>query len=115
MNSRHSAFGFGQRIEAFGSNGMGRSDNPRQSGLRRFLPEHPAGPAPILEFFMERYGESYAAGIRRFVDCARDGKDMPVNALDGLMAAFLAAAASVSLKRGRTVDLTGPDREFADV
>ncbi|MDQ2696791.1 MAG: Gfo/Idh/MocA family oxidoreductase [Pseudomonadota bacterium] len=115
LNSRRCAFGFDQRIEAFGSTGMVMSDNPRQSGLRRFTKDHPGTPAPILEFFMERYGDSYAAEIRLFLDCAREGKDMPVNAIDGLMAAYLAEAATASRKQGKTILLTGPDQEFGDV
>ena len=115
LNSRRCAFGFDQRIEAFGETGMVVSDNPRQSGLVRFTKEHPGTPAPILEFFMERYGDSYAAEIRLFLDCAREGRDMPVNALDGLMAAYLAEAATASRKQGRTIDLTSPNQEFEDV
>jgi myo-inositol 2-dehydrogenase/D-chiro-inositol 1-dehydrogenase len=115
LNSRRCAFGFDQRIEAFGSNGMVISDNPRQSGLLRFTEGHPGSPAPILEFFMERYGDSYAGEIRLFLECAREGRDMPVNALDGLMAAYLAEAATASRKQGKTVHLTGPDQEFGDV
>lgn len=115
LNSRRCAFGFDQRIEAFGAKGMVVSDNPRQSGLRRFTAEHPGSPAPILEFFMERYGDSYAAEIGLFLECARQGEAMPVNAMDGLMAAYLAEAATLSLKRGRTVHLTHPDQEFQHV
>ena len=73
LNSRRCAFGFDQRIEAFGSGGMVVSDNPRQSGLTRYSKAAPGTPAPILEFFMERYGESYAAEIRLFLACAREG------------------------------------------
>ena len=112
LNSRRSAFGFDQRIEAFGAKGMLVSDNPRQSGLRRFTEDQPGVPAPILAFFMERYGDSYATEIRLFLDHARDGSDMPVNAIDGLMAAYLAEAATVSRKVGKTIALTGPDQEF---
>jgi myo-inositol 2-dehydrogenase/D-chiro-inositol 1-dehydrogenase len=115
LNSRRCAFGFDQRIEAFGSTGMVISDNPRQSGLKRFTLDHPGSPAPILEFFMERYGDSYAAEIRLFVECAQVGRDMPVNALDGLMAAYLAEAATASHQQGKTIHLTGPDQEFGDV
>ncbi|ATG75843.1 hypothetical protein AN401_07735 [Zobellella denitrificans] len=115
LNSRRCAFGFDQRIEAFGADGMVVSDNPRQSGLTRYRPGYPGTPAPILEFFMERYGESYAAEIRLFLDCAREGRDMPVNAYDGLMAAYLAEAATLSLKLGKTIHLTGPDQEFDHV
>lgn len=114
LNSRRCAFGFDQRIEAFGSEGMVVSDNPRQSGFTRYLKSAPGTPAPILEFFLERYGESYAAEIRVFLDCARAGRDMPVNAIDGLMAAYLAEAATVSRKHGRTIDLTGPDQDLGD-
>ncbi|MCQ0987127.1 inositol 2-dehydrogenase [Jiella marina] len=114
LNSRRCAFGFDQRIEAFGEKGMLMSDNPRQSGFRAFTAETPGTDAPILEFFMERYGPSYTAEIRLFLECARDGRDMPVNAIDGLMAAYLAEAAAASLKRGATVHLTGPDQDFAE-
>ncbi|PPC78672.1 inositol 2-dehydrogenase [Pokkaliibacter plantistimulans] len=112
LNSRRCAFGFDQRIEAFGSAGMVMSDNPRQCGLQRYSAAHPGTPAPILAFFMERYGDSYAAEIRLFLQCARDGQDMPVNAYDGLMAAYLAEAATLSLKQGKTIHLSGPDQEF---
>lgn len=105
INSRRCAFGFDQRIEAFGSLGMVVSDNPRQSGFKSFLKDSVGAPAPILEFFMERYGDSYAAEIGLFLDCASKGVDMPVNAFDGLMAAYLAEAATCSLKQGKTIDL----------
>lgn len=112
LNSRRCAFGFDQRIEAFGAEGMLVSDNPRQSGFTSYTRDAPGTAAPILEFFLERYGPSYTAEIRLFLDCARDGRDMPVNAVDGLMAAYLAEAATASLKQGRTIHLTGPDQEF---
>ena len=115
LNSRRCAFGFDQRIEAFGETGMVVSDNPRQSGFTRYARQAPGTPAPILDFFMERYGDSYAAEIRLFLDCAREGRDMPVNALDGLMAAYLAEAATASRAQGRTIHLTGPDQEFGNV
>ncbi|MFC3704708.1 inositol 2-dehydrogenase [Devosia honganensis] len=113
LNSRRCAFGFDQRIEAFGEKGMLLSDNPRQSGFTAFTREAPGTAAPILEFFMERYGPSYTEEIRLFIDCAREGRDMPVNAIDGLMAAYLAEAATTSLAQGKTIILTGPDQEFS--
>lgn len=112
LNSRRCAFGFDQRIEAFGSDGMVMSDNPRQSGFRTFTESAPGTDAPILEFFMERYGPSYTAEIKLFLECARQGSDMPVNAIDGHMAAYLAEAATASLKAGKTIQLSGPDQEF---
>ncbi len=105
LNSRRCAFGFDQRIEAFGALGMVVSDNPRQSGFTTFVSGAAGTPAPIREFFMERYGDSYSAEIGLFLDCAANGREMPINALDGLMAAFLAEAATRSLKEGKTIDL----------
>ena len=37
LNSRRTAYGFDQRIEAFGSVGMVMSDNPQATGFKRFL------------------------------------------------------------------------------
>jgi len=112
LNSRRCCFGFDQRIEAFGSTGMVMSDNPRQSGFTRYTADAPGTQAPILEFFMERYGPSYTEEMRLFIECARNGSDMPVNALDGLQAAWLAEAATCSLKQGKTIYLTNPEQDF---
>ena len=112
LNSRRCVFGYDQRIEAFGATGMVMSDNLRESGFRSFTQEAPGTDAPILEFFMDRYGPSYTEEIKLFIECAKSGSDMPVNAIDGLMAAYLAEAATVSLKQGKTIHLTGPNQEF---
>ncbi len=112
LNSRRSAFGFDQRIEAFGSEAMVMSDNPLKSGFRAFGADAPGAPAPIKAFFMERYGDSYGAEIVAFLDCARQGRDMPINAIDGLRAAILAEAATFSNQRGAIVHLSGVDQEF---
>lgn len=112
LNSRRCSYGFDQRIEAFGASGMVMSDNPRQSGFTRYAPDAPGYAAPILEFFMERYGPSYVEEMRLFLECAQSGKPMPVNALDGLKAALLAEAATESLRLGKTLHLTGLDQEF---
>jgi len=112
LNSRRCVYGYDQRVEAFGAQGMLLSDNPRQSGLLSFSGEHPGTPTPLLGFFMERYGASYTAEIRAFLDATQKGEDMPVNAMDGLMAVYLAEAATASLKHGKTVHLTGLDQEF---
>ena len=63
---------------------------------------------------MERYGDSYRTEIEVFLDCARNGRDMPVNAIDGLRAAILAEAATISNQRGEVVYLTGIDQEFGN-
>lgn len=61
--SRRCVFGFYQRIEAFGSQGLVMSDNPRQSGFYRYLPDPVGSPTPISGFFMERYSDSCAVEI----------------------------------------------------
>jgi len=112
LNSRRCSFGFDQRVEAFGSEGMVISDNPRQSGYTRYSAASPGTQAPILEFFMERYGPSYTEEMRLFLACILSGSEMPVNAIDGLQAAWLAEAATHSLKQGKTVPLTHPNQDF---
>lgn len=115
LNSRRCAFGFDQRIEGFGAKGMIISDNPRQSGFTRFTADNPGTAAPILEFFMERYGDSYIAEMRAFLECARAGTNMPVHALDGLMAAYLGEAATLSLQHKKTIILNNKAKAFENV
>lgn len=39
------------------------SDNPRQSGFYRYLPDPVGSPVPIFGFLLEQYSDSYAAEI----------------------------------------------------
>ena len=111
-NSRRCAFGYDQRVEAFGSDGMVVSDNVRRSGLVSYSRDHHGVPDDVFEFFMDRYGQSYADEIRVFVECARSGSDMPVNAIDGLQAMILAEAATRSCQSGRPVTINQQSREL---
>jgi myo-inositol 2-dehydrogenase / D-chiro-inositol 1-dehydrogenase len=105
LNSRRTAYGFDQRVEAFGSAGMVISDNPRATGLKRFSGTSFGAPDRFRAFFMERYGESYLLEIEAFVGGLAQGTPAPVNALDGLRAVYLAEAAGASLRLGKAVEL----------
>lgn len=112
FNSRRCAFGYDQRIEAFGSEGMIISDNPHENTLRTFSSTQANNQSPIYEFFMNRYIQSYTDEIKQFIDCAKQDKAMPVNAIDGLMASYLAEAATASLQQGKTINLTDIHQTF---
>lgn len=105
LNSRRAAYGYDQRIEAFGSAGMVISDNPRATGIRRYSDASFGAPDRLFTFYMDRYGESYRREIETFLDGAAAGKPPPVNAIDGLRTAYLAEAAGASLRLGQAVEL----------
>jgi myo-inositol 2-dehydrogenase/D-chiro-inositol 1-dehydrogenase len=105
LNSRRTAYGFDQRIEAFGSAGMVISDNPRATGLKRFSSASFGAPDRFRAFFMERYGESYRREIQTFVAGVAKGAPASVTALDGLRAVYLAEAAGASLRLGKPIEL----------
>jgi myo-inositol 2-dehydrogenase/D-chiro-inositol 1-dehydrogenase len=97
VNSRRAAFGFDQRVEAFGSEGMLISDNLPATGIKRF---GGVGQSMALDrwrtFYLERYGDSYRNEIEAFVTCVEQSRDAPVTARDGLFASYLAEAATYS-------------------
>lgn len=105
LNSRRTAYGFDQRIEAFGSAGMVISDNPRASGVKRFSSTSFGAPDRFRAFFMERYGESYRLELEAFVGGLAQSTPALVNALDGLRAVYLAEAAGASLRLGKAIEL----------
>src|SRR5207248_7610985 len=58
-----------------------------------------------LNFFMDRYTESYRNEMAAFVDSIRSGRPVPVNANDGLMAVAIGLAAAKSAHENRPVKL----------
>ena len=105
LNSRRAAYGYDQRIEAFGSAGMLISDNPRTTNLERYSSGNFGAPDRIPTFYMDRYADSYRIEIETFLRSAAEGKPPPVNALDGLRAAYLAEAAAASLRLGKAIEI----------
>jgi len=105
VNSRRASYGYDQRIEVFGSSGMAISDNPRKTGLLRYSKQMSGNPDSLFDFYLDRYADSYCNELSTFLQHVRDGCDMPVNAFDGLQAAYLAEAAQISLSEKRIVFL----------
>lgn len=101
-NSRRAAYGFDQRVEAFGSAGMATSTNP----LAHTGVVHTAGGTqspPLPWFFLERYVPSYVRQWEAFVSAVRRGEPSPVPLAEGAPPLVLGLAASRSTHEARTV------------
>lgn len=105
-NSRRAAFGYDQRIEAFGSEGMMISDNQTETNTRLYAVDYTDRKPPLLNFFIERYAQAFATEIDAFVDAVENGVPVPVGYDDGHKALLLAEAAILSVREGRPVKLS---------
>jgi myo-inositol 2-dehydrogenase/D-chiro-inositol 1-dehydrogenase len=103
-NSRKAVYGYDQRVEMFGSAGMVTVANNTpdthilcdRAGIHTALP---------LNFFLERYAESYRREMQAFVDAVENGTPVPVGGEDGFRAAAIALAAAKSARENRPVKL----------
>jgi myo-inositol 2-dehydrogenase/D-chiro-inositol 1-dehydrogenase len=102
-NSRRSAFGYDQRIEAFGEAGMLQAGNQRPTTVSFWGAAATEARDPVLNFFIERYAPAYLAEIDHFVDCVENGTAPLAGYRDGREALRLADAALESMRTGRTV------------
>ena len=104
-NSRRATFGYDQRIELFGSEGMIISDNKKAHELKFYGSTMTDAAEPYLNFFIERYAEAYRAEIAAFVAAIRDGRPIQATFDDGYRALVLAEAAVESVRTGRKVEV----------
>jgi len=103
-NSRRATYGYDQRIEVHGSDGMLQAHNQREADIT--LANDQGFTAPVLhDFFMTRYLAAYAAEIAEFIAALSAGTEMPVTGQDGLRALDLAEAAVASVQTGTAVRL----------
>lgn len=103
-NSRQAVYGYDQRVEVFGSAGCVTADNnyPNTAHVSDAQRVHRDLP---LNFFMERYTESYVAEIGAFVRCILDNTPPPVTGIDGRIPVVMGFAAKKSVEEGRPVRL----------
>ena len=104
--SRRAVYGYDQRVEAFGSKGMVIENNRTATTLERYGENATSAREPLLNFFIERYEESYVAEVKAFVEAIEKGEAPSPSFEDGRRALILANAALESLRTGRTVAVT---------
>ena len=104
-NSRQAVYGYDQRAEVFGSQGMVACTNETLDSavVSNMAGKHSASP---LFFFVERYTESYVAELKAFVDCVIDGTPPPVTGMDGRIPVAMGLAAKKSFEEKRPVNLS---------
>jgi myo-inositol 2-dehydrogenase/D-chiro-inositol 1-dehydrogenase len=97
-DSRKASYGYDQRIEVFGSEGVLAVDNPPNA----LLSGSPDGSMP---FFAERYADAYRIEMQAFVDAVRFGAATPVGALASIRAVEASLAAKRSALDRRAVSI----------
>lgn len=103
--SRRCVYGYDQRIEAFGSEGMLQSDNPTLNQLKFYDNQNTKQSAVLNEFFIERYGKAYENQIDSFIENVANGTPVSPSFEDGMKAQDMAEAAHNSLLTGAIVRL----------
>ena len=101
-NSRQAVYGYDQRVEAFGADGLAASDNvPVHGGFVR----KPDGTrsAPLPYFFIERYEQAYLLQWEAFVDAVVDGRQPEITGEDGRAPLVIGLAAWRSLRENRPI------------
>ncbi|MGO4915043.1 inositol 2-dehydrogenase [Pseudogemmobacter sp. W21_MBD1_M6] len=104
-NSRRATYGYDQRVEVLGSDGMVAAENMREVNIELANAKGFTRP-PLLDFFMTRYTAAYAAEIAAFVKAVTEKSVPPTTGHDGLVALALADAALLSVAEGRVVRLS---------
>jgi myo-inositol 2-dehydrogenase/D-chiro-inositol 1-dehydrogenase len=100
---REAVYGYDQRLEVFGSRGMLLNDNMRPSTVRRYRATETEVRERLLDFFPERYAESYRIELEAFLDALVTHGPMPVTPRDGRQALRLADCALESVETGRAI------------
>ena len=101
-NSRRASFGYDQRFEVHGSEGMLTAANVNENTLTSYTQAGVTSAKP-LHFFLERYEAAYRSELASFI-AALNGADLVLPSMDdGLQALRLAEAALLSVAQGRTV------------
>ncbi len=101
-NSRRAAYGYDQRVELLGSEGMLQAQNMLENTVVKSTTDGVTGAKPTY-FFLERYMPAYAAEWSAFVEAVKNGTSFPVDLDDGVAALAMAEAATRSAKTGAPV------------
>jgi len=104
-NSRHCSFGYDQRVELFGSNGMLISGNKNENETQTFTKNSTSQKKPLLNFFIDRYIDAYKLQLDELASYTIKRKQPISSFEDGRRALIIANAASTSLKEKKQIKI----------
>ena len=107
-NSRKAVYGYDQRVEVFGSEGMVTVSNRKADSAEWSTAQGVQSSLPLF-FFIERYTESYIAEMRAFTECILSDSKPPVTGVDGRIPVVMGYAARKSYTENRPVKLSEID------
>jgi myo-inositol 2-dehydrogenase/D-chiro-inositol 1-dehydrogenase len=100
---RQSSFGYDQRAEVLGTEGMIQTDNVYPNTAKIYK-SHFTGNADMpYDFFLSRYNEAYVTETVAFCDSLVNDTPVPCTGEDGLVALIMAIAADKSAAENRWV------------
>lgn len=106
-NSRRAGYGYDQRVELLGSDGLLSARNVLENTVEKITVDGASSAKPVY-FFLERYMRAYEIEWTAFVDAVMSGAAMPVTLREGIAALACAEAATRSMQTGQSVAIT-PD------
>ena len=104
-NSRQAVYGYDQRVEVLGSNGMLQAENDQKHTVAISKTDKIQRSSPPF-FFLERYRMAYVDEIKSFIDSIRNDLIPLVTGEDGRAPVVIGLAAQHSLTEKRPVYLT---------
>jgi myo-inositol 2-dehydrogenase/D-chiro-inositol 1-dehydrogenase len=104
-NSRRAVYGYDQRVEVFGSEGMVAVSNNTPDTAVYSNAEGVHSSLPLF-FFVERYTESYVTEMREFIECIQRDQTPSVIGIDGRIPVVMGYAAIKSYEENRPVKLS---------
>ena len=104
-NSRRAVYGYDQRVELLGSEGLLQAQNMLENTVVKSTTAGVTGAKPTF-FFLERYMPAYAAEWSAFVAAVNAGTPLPVTLADGVAALAMAEAATQSARSGQPVTMS---------
>ncbi|NQT61027.1 MAG: inositol 2-dehydrogenase [Bacteroidetes bacterium] len=103
-NSRQAVYGYDQRAEVFGSNGVCLADNDTATRVTTITTEGANSDVPPY-FFLERYFQAYVDEVKSFISDLQNDKDPSCGLFDAIQPVIIAKAATLSQKTGKPVKI----------
>jgi myo-inositol 2-dehydrogenase/D-chiro-inositol 1-dehydrogenase len=104
-NSRKAVYGYDQRVEVFGENGMAANENDLPSTAYLSNAEGTTYQT-CYKIMWDRYTQAFVDEMKAFAQCVSQDTVSPVSGMDGLYPVLMAAAATKSCQEGRPVKIS---------